>query len=65
MRRFTFTTTAVPKHEGEGVDFQDGTAAYRLKENGGAWSKPYAGKVGDITYQYGGLAGYSFSYVDA
>lgn len=65
MRRFTFTTTAVPKYEGEGVDFEDGTASYRLKENSGAWSKPYAGRVEDIAFQYGGLAGYSFSYTDA
>ncbi|MEU8317090.1 hypothetical protein AB0C33_01865 [Nonomuraea sp. NPDC048881] len=65
MRRFTFTTTATPRHQGEGVDFGDGTAAYRLKENTGAWSKPYAGRVQDIAFQYGGLDGYSFSYIDA
>jgi len=64
MRLFIFTTTAVPKHTGEGVDFEDGTASYRLSENDGAWSKPYAGAVGDIAYQYGGLPGYSLEYAD-
>lgn len=65
MRRFSFTTTSVPKHQGEGVDFEDGVASYRLKENTGAWSKPYAGSVDDLEYQYGGLPGYSLTYEDA
>jgi len=64
MKRFTFTTTATPQHRGEGVDYEDGTASYRLKENTGAWSKPYSGAVSDIPYQFGGLAGYIFSYLD-
>lgn len=64
MRRFSFVTTATPTHIGEGVDFEDGRASYRLKENDGNWSMPYSGAIADITYQYGGLPGYVFTYED-
>lgn len=64
MRLFTFSTTSHPSFEGEGVDFEDGTAAYRLKENSGAWSKPFAGSTDDIEFQFGGLPGYTFDYED-
>ncbi len=66
MRRFTFTTSSTPKYSGEGVTWGDGRATYRLKVGTtDAYHPPYTGQVSDITLQYGGLPGYTFSYTDS
>jgi hypothetical protein len=65
MRRFTFTTTATPQYSGEGVDWEDGSATYRIKVGTVQdFEKPFTGAVADLTFAYGGLPGYSLTYSD-
>lgn len=65
MRRFTFTTTG-PAYSGEGVDWEDGSAVYRIKvgANTTKFEATVNGQVSDLTTAYGGLPGYSLDYTD-
>lgn len=63
MRRFTFTVTD-SSYTGRGVDWEDGSASYEIKVGSGPYEKPFTGKVSDLTIAYGGLPGYTFTYLD-
>lgn len=64
MRRFTFETGTVPETGGEGVEFEDGRAVYR-EIVGGVYTTAIEGSVSDIQLQYGGQAGFTFTWVDS
>lgn len=64
MRRFTFTTTG-PAYSGEGVDWEDGSATYRIKVGSATvFEAMVNGQTSDLTTAYGGLPGYSLDYAD-
>lgn len=64
MRLFTFTTTSDPKYSGEGIDWEDNRATYRLSVDDSPFYAPVTVNVDDLEYQYGGLPGWSFDYED-
>lgn len=64
MRRFTFTTDATPNYAGIGVDWEDGSASYRVSLNGSPLEPPIYGQVSDLVDFYGGLEGFSVDYQD-
>lgn len=64
MIRFTFTTTSTPQYAGQGVDWEDGRATYRISVDGAAYTQPINGATADMSYAYGGLPGYTYTELD-
>lgn len=64
MRRFTFTTSSVPKYSGEGVDWENNRCTYRLSVDDSAYFAPCTAAMNDLEYQYGGLPDFAVTYTD-
>lgn len=63
MRRFEFVTGTVPVTGGRGVEWEDGTSAYR-QITSGVLGEIICGHYVDIAVTYGKQQGYEFTWLD-